>query len=95
MDIGALFENYIISERMKLKHLNPNFPIVGFWRNKQGSEIDLIEEKNGKINCFEIKYSPNKTPKIPLAFKNNYQNFNFQEINRDSYLDHLLINPNN
>jgi predicted AAA+ superfamily ATPase len=89
MDIGALFENYIISEKMKLNYLNPQMPLVGFWKNKMGAEIDLIEEMNGSINCFEIKYNPNKSQKIPDAFKTNYDRYNYQIVNSDNYADYL------
>jgi predicted AAA+ superfamily ATPase len=56
-DIGALFENYLISERMKYNAYHRNYVNTYFWRTKDQQEIDYIEEKDGIIYAFEFKWS--------------------------------------
>ena len=56
-DIGKLWENYCIVERMKYNQSkSPLLPQLYFWRSYEGQEIDLIEERNGKLSAFEMKY---------------------------------------
>lgn len=85
-DVGKLWENYCISERMKLNHYKRTFRNFYFWRTYDQQEIDLIEEGDGKINAFEFKWK-SKNSKIPVAFKNAYENYSFTEINQDNYLE--------
>ena len=81
---GALWENYIISERMKrnLNHrLGANFY---FWRTYDRQEIDLIEDYGTEIKAYEIKVG-NKEPKMPKTFSEAYPEAEFNVINRDTY----------
>lgn len=89
-DVGALFENYIISERIKRKHYTGDYSISRFWRTTTQQEIDYIEEKDGTIKAFEIKWNPNRKAKLPLSFKNAYQNVEFHVINRDNFYEFLI-----
>lgn len=89
-DIGALFENYFISERIKLKEYTDDFSLSWFWRTKTQQEIDYIEEKDGIINAFEIKWNPNRKAKLPLSFKNAYPSVKFHVINRDNFYEYLM-----
>ena len=89
-DAGALFENFVIMERLK-KHSYENF--YGnhfFWRTYDGKEIDLIEEIDGKLSAFEIKLGLGKKVKVPKAWEKGYPNSTFTVINRENYLDYLL-----
>ena len=82
-DIGALWENFCISEYLKSnenKGINSNYY---FWRTYDGAEIDLVEERDGKLNAFEFKWNPNKTATIPESFKSGYQVNELKVINRD------------
>jgi len=81
-DVGALWENFMISERLKRNNTGENIKSY-FWRTKQGQEIDYLEEFAGKISGFELKWKQNKwrAPKI------------FLEIYPKSST--LLINQNN
>jgi predicted AAA+ superfamily ATPase len=73
-DQGMLFENFIISERMKMNSWR-NLKIKPyFWRNYNQSEVDYIEEKNQTLYAFEIKYNTTKQFKITKAFTNMYPN---------------------
>ena len=71
-DIGALFENFIISERLKLFAMNNEVPKAYFWRNYNQSEVDYIEISNGSINAYEIKWNTRKNNKVSKAFTNLY-----------------------
>jgi len=70
-DKGALWENFLISERRK-QHLYRNtLAKMYFWRTKQQQEIDLVEEQNGQITAYEIKWN-NKKTKFPKSFIEAY-----------------------
>ncbi|MDE6007038.1 MAG: ATP-binding protein [Muribaculaceae bacterium] len=86
---GALWENFIISERMK-RNLNHKLGIRSyFWRTYDHQEIDLIEETDQGIAAFEIK-AGKAMPKAPKAFANAYSDASFNVINKDNYLPFLL-----
>jgi len=59
-DKGALWENFLIAERLKQNQYNQNYAKLYFWRTKQQQEIDLIEEVNGKLFSFEFKWKLTK-----------------------------------
>ncbi len=84
-DIGALWENFFISERLKNNLNSKNNAKLYFWRNYQNKEIDLIEDYEGKLTLFECKYSPTKKVKIPTDFAEKYSNFEFNVISHDNY----------
>lgn len=84
-DIGMLWENYIISERLKkqeYKHISAN---NYFWRTYAQKEIDLIEERGGKLYGYEIKWGAKKVKK-PKEWLESYGEARFQIINQDNYL---------
>lgn len=81
-DKGALFENFIISEIIKQnKYLDKNYNVY-YWRNKQGSEIDLVLENKDKLFAVEIKY---KFKSINKAFKNRYQEASVKLISSKNF----------
>ena len=86
-DIGSLWENYLISERIKRNEYRRENVEYYFWRGYNQQEVDLIEFQNGTLSAFEFKYSTNKKFKIPSAFKEAYPEASFKQISRDSYLD--------
>src|SRR5574344_300991 len=59
-DVGALWENFFISERIKYNHYHRNFANYYFWRTTQQQEIDFIEESDGLFTAFEMKWNPKK-----------------------------------
>ncbi len=85
-DIGALFENFLIMDKMKNNNLIGNYY---FWRNYEGKEIDLIEEREGTLFAYEFKWNKVKIG-VPKNFIDNYKNSKFKVINKDNYLDFLL-----
>jgi len=84
-DLGQLWENYIISERIKLQHYQGWPSNNYFWRTYDQQEIDWIEERDGGIFAYEIKYR-NAQTKIPGAWARNYPNATFTVINTENYL---------
>ena len=85
---GALWENFIIGERMKRKHNNMSGTNLYFWRTYDQQEIDLIEEDGEIITAYEIK-SGKKNPKIPKAFANAYPDAAYNIVNRDMFWDYV------
>jgi predicted AAA+ superfamily ATPase len=88
-DKGALWENYIISER--LKYLNNIGKKVNsyFWRTVQHQEIDYIEEYGGKLYIYEIKWNPKAKVKHIDAFLKAYPESEYNVINIENYFDFI------
>lgn len=87
-DVGQLWENYLFMERLKrnkYKNIKSN---IYFWRTYDKKEIDLIEEREGKLFGYEFKYS--KIAKEPKAWKETYPQASFEVINKDNYLDFVV-----
>ena len=90
-DAGALWENFVIAERMKMLAYNGSFAQTYFWRTKQQQEIDYLEEEDGKIKAFEFKWNPNKAAaKCPDSFLAAYQNPEFKVITPQNVDEFLL-----
>jgi hypothetical protein len=87
---GALWENYLFTERLKRNTYLQQDTNYYFWRTYDQQEIDLLEEDNKKISAFEFKYSTKKHPKAPIAFANAYPKAKFKVINPNNYLDYIL-----
>ncbi len=88
-DVGALWENFIFIERLKKREYEGIFANVYFWRTWDKQEIDLIEEREGKLFAYEIKWSKKKV-KVPSQWKSAYKNSEFTVITKDNYLDFIL-----
>lgn len=71
-DKGAIWENFLISERMKKNSYEGSLAKPYFWRTVQQQEIDYVEEEAGKITGYEIKWNANAKMKIPKLFKETY-----------------------
>lgn len=84
-DMGELWENYIVLERLKKQSYDQIRSNNYFWRTYDQKEIDWVEEREGKIFGFEIKWGE-KIPKIPRLWKETYPNSEYEAINRDNYL---------
>jgi len=71
-DTGALWENFLISERLKQNTYKNTDAKMYFWRTKQQQEVDFVEEHNGSITGFEFKWNAKKKLKLPKTFVNEY-----------------------
>ncbi len=83
-DVGALWENFIISERIKYLQYSGIWTNFWFWRNKEQREIDFIEEAGGKIHAYEFKWNPEAKYKVPKSFIDAYPNSQFTIIHPDN-----------
>lgn len=86
---GALWENFLIGERIK-RNLNHRLGInFYFWRTYNNQEIDLIEDDGTRLTAFEMK-AGKKKPSIPRPFAEAYPDAAFVAINRSNYIEHIL-----
>lgn len=88
-DVGKLWENYIISERMKKGHYKKIFANRFFWRTYDQQEVDLVEERDGKLFGYEFKWGTVKKISAPRQWKKNYPVATFEVIDRDNYLNFI------
>lgn len=89
-DAGALFENFIMMERLKANFYKNRFGSTYFWRTYDGQEIDLVEERQGKLLGFEFKWSEKAKQKLPKDWMGTYKNAEYAVVNRKNYLDFIL-----
>ncbi|HON53239.1 MAG TPA: DUF4143 domain-containing protein, partial [Bacteroidales bacterium] len=89
-DIGALWENFIISERKKYIQYNELWVQHWFWRTTAQQEIDFIEEADGVITGYEFKWNPKTHVSFSKTFTNSYPNSNTKVIHRDNFFEFLL-----
>ncbi len=87
-DVGKLWENFLVVERIKKQAYKNIFANNYFWRTWDQKEIDWIEEREGKLFGYEFKYSPTKT-KIPKEFLETYPNSKIKVITKENYLEFL------
>jgi predicted AAA+ superfamily ATPase len=88
-DQGKLWENYLISERLKKQEYTLDYSSNYFWRTHAQQEIDWVEEKDGQLKAFEFKWSKNARVKIPNAWKKGYPEATFESIDRSNYFDFI------
>ncbi len=84
-DNGALFENYMVSERMKRNIYAHSTSASYFWCTTDGMKVDYIETDGDKINAFEFKLNPNKKSRVTAAFTNRYPNAEIETVTSDDY----------
>ncbi len=89
-DTGALWENFLISERLKQNIYKGKLTKMYFWRTKQQQEVDLVEEENGVITGFEFKWNAKKKLKLPKTFVNEY-NAKEEIIDRSNFRKFVSI----
>jgi len=88
-DIGMLWENFLFIERIKKQEYKRLFSNNYFWRTYNRQEIDLVEERDGRLYGYEFKWSQRKvTP--PKIWKETYPDSDFEVITKDNFLDFLI-----
>jgi predicted AAA+ superfamily ATPase len=89
-DAGALWENFLISERMKYTSYHKIYHNRFFWRTMAQQEIDYIEEREGKIFAYEFKWNPKIKAKFPKSFINGYPNAETKVISQNNYEEFVM-----
>jgi predicted AAA+ superfamily ATPase len=89
VDTGALWENFLISERSKILANSDDVPNCYFWRTTQQQEIDYIEERHNRLFAFEFKWNPLKKPFLSKTFSNAYPGSEFKVISPDNIYEYL------
>ena len=84
-DKGALWENFLISERLKANHYKGRFVKSYFWKTHQRQEIDYIEEENGQLSAYEFKWKEKQNFKFPLTFTEMYDDAVTNLISKDNF----------
>lgn len=87
-DVGRLWENFIIVERMKHRSYNHIYTNTFFWKTYSDAEVDLVEERDGKLYGYEFKWNSRKQPKSPASWQ-AYKNTSYEVIHPQNMLDFL------
>jgi predicted AAA+ superfamily ATPase len=87
-DLGEIWENYILAERMKWREYLRESGNAYFWRTYDKKEIDLVEERRGKLHGYEVKWGKT-SKKAPRDWRVNYPKAGYQVIHRDNYLEFI------
>ena len=88
-DVGALWENYLASERIKYQSYTQKSTTNYFWRTYDQQELDWLEEEGDQLTGFEFKWNENRKAKIPTAFRKAYPDATFEVISKNNYLDFI------
>ena len=89
-DIGQLWENFLMVERLKYRSYHNIFANMYFWRTYRDGEIDLVEDRDGVLHGYEIKWSENKDRiAAPKLWVETYKNSTFTVVNPKNYLEFI------
>lgn len=88
-DVGALWENYLASERIKRQQYYQKAKRNYFWRTYDQQELDWLEEDTNHLYAYEFKWNTNSKSKTPVAFAKAYPEAQFQVIDTSNYLDFI------
>lgn len=88
-DIGALWENFLVSERTKYLANHQLHPNQYFWRTVKQQEIDYLEDEDGKIMAYAFTWNPNVKPRFPKPFLEAYREVETKVVSPDNYLDFI------
>ena len=86
-DVGALWENYVISERLKHNAYSSFYGKSYFWRTQLQQEVDYVEDIDGVLHAYEFKWSKTKQPRLTETFAKNYPDHTFEVVSPDNYQD--------
>lgn len=89
-DKGALWENFLISERLKQNEYKQSLARIYFWRTKQQQEVDFVEDKSGEIFGYKFKWNKKRNSKLPKTFTETY-NAKSSVIDKNNFREFVLI----
>jgi predicted AAA+ superfamily ATPase len=84
-DIGVLWENYLVSERIKYLAYHQKWVNNWYWRTTEQQEIDYVEEENGQLSAFEFKWNPKAKESVPSSFRQTYPAATINWIHRENF----------
>ena len=84
-DVGALWENYVISERLKHNAYSSFYGKSYFWRTQLQQEVDYVEDIDGVLHAYEFKWSKAKQPRLTETFAKNYPDHTFEVVSPENY----------
>ena len=90
-DIGALWENFLISERKKFNHYSGRWSNSWFWRTIEQTEVDYVEEMDGKMIAYEFKWSSTAKWKVSKTFTNAYPDAEVEMIHQNNFYSFLGV----
>lgn len=94
-DTGALWENFIIAERMKYIRNNNIWANTYFWRTQDQQEIDYIEERDGNLYAYEFRWNPKSKARLSRTFSSAYPGVQFEVINPQNFESFLGYSEEN
>ena len=89
-DVGELWENFVIAERLKWLHYRQTLASLYFWRTYTGAEVDIVEEREGRLYAYECKWNRPRG-RLPDSFLATYPGASFDIITRESYQSYLGV----
>ena len=90
-DVGVLWENFLVSERMKYNHYSGRWVNSWFWRTSDQAELDYIEETDGRMYAYEFKWNSASKTKVSKTFTKAYSNAECQVVNPSNFETFLGI----
>ena len=90
-DKGALWENFLVSERQKRNHHQRYFVNSYFWRTHAQQEIDYIEERNGILSAYDFKWNAKRAQSLPRTFAAAYPRSQFEVISGENFESFLIL----
>lgn len=88
-DIGQLWENFLMMDRIKSQAYLVTPVNYYFWRTWEAQEIDLIEEREGHLFAYEFKWTGKG--RVPRKFRKAYPEAEFEVVNRENYQQFLGV----
>lgn len=92
-DVGGLWENFCVLEKIKQNQNTRKFVNYYFWRTYDQKEIDFIEESGGELKAYEFKFNTRAKSKYPEEFLNKYENSSFQVVHPENLLSDFIKLP--
>ena len=89
-DVGQLWENFVFTERLKHRAYTSIRRQTYFWRTYGQQEVDFVEDGDGQLSAYEVKWSGNTRAAVPSDWTAAYPDASFEIINRENYLDFVV-----
>ena len=88
-DKGGLWENFLVSERIKMNRFHGFYGHMYFWRTTSQQEMDYLEEYDGQLHAYEFKWGAEERARLPASFAEAYPEATFTTVNSTDYQSFL------